>query len=125
MSFRTPKVLATGHGSAGSGTHHWWLQRVTAVALIPLAIFAVFPFAGALGSDIADVYVVYTNPWNAIIAALFLATMFYHLKLGLQVVIEDYVHGPLRVGLLLASSLLCAGFGFAGVFAVMKIAFAI
>ena len=124
MSFRTPKVLATGHGSAGSGTHHWWLQRVTAVALIPLAVFAIFPFAGALGSDIADVYVVYTNPWNAIIAALFLATMFYRLKLGLQVVIEDYVHHKgWRTGLLLGNTLLCGFLGFAGIFAVLKIAF--
>ncbi len=126
MSFKTPRVLATGHGSAGSGTHHWWMQRVTAVALIPLTVFAIFPFAGALGQDIADVYLVYTNPFNAIVAILFLATMFYHLKLGLQVVIEDYVPGAgWRMGLLLANSLLCAGLGFAGIFAVLKIAFAI
>lgn len=125
MSFRTPRITATNHGSAGAGTHHWWMQRVTAIALVPLTILAIFPFARALGADYADVYVIYTNPWNAIVTALFLAVMFYHLALGLQVVIEDYVHSKgWRTGLLLANSLGCAALGFAGVFAVLKIAFA-
>lgn len=125
MSFRTPRITATNLGAAGSGTHHWWLQRVTAIALIPLTIVFLFPFARALGRDHADVYVIYTNPWNAIVTALFLAVMFYHLALGLQVVIEDYVHSKgWRMGLLLANKLGCAALAFAGVFAVLKIAFA-
>ena len=49
MSFRTPRTLATGHGSAGAGTHHWWVQRVTSVALIPLTVLAILPFAHAAG----------------------------------------------------------------------------
>ena len=124
MSYRTPRILATGHGAAGSGTHHWWLQRVTAIALVPLTIFAIFPFAGAVGTDHDQVLEVYRNPWNAIVAVLFLATLFYHLMLGLQVVIEDYVHGKgWRTAMLLANQFFCAAFGFAGVFAVLKIAF--
>ena len=124
MSYRTPRILATGHGSAGTGTHHWWVQRVTAVALVPLAVLAIIPFARALGSDHSDVIAVYSNPFNAIVAALFLATMFYHLMLGLKVVIEDYVHGKgWRTALLLGNQFFCAAFGFAGVFAVLKIAF--
>ena len=124
MSYRTPRVMATGHGSAGAGSHHWWIQRVTAVALIPLAILAIFPFAGAVGADHDSVLELYRNPFNAIVMALFLATMFYHLMLGLQVVIEDYFHAKAwRMVLLLANQFFCAAFGFAGVFAVLKIAF--
>lgn len=124
MSYRTPRILAVGHGSAHSGTHHWWLQRVTAVALIPLAVFAIFPLAGAIGADHDDVLETYRDPFNAIVLVLFLATLFYHLMLGLQVVIEDYIHGKgWRTGLLLANQFFCAAFGFAGVFAVLKIAF--
>ena len=124
MSFRTPRILAMNHGSAGTGTHHWWVTRVTSVALIPLTVLAVLPFAGALGADHDEVLEVYQNPWNAIVTALFLLTMFYHLMLGLQVVIEDYVHSKgWRTGLLLANQFFCVAFGFAGIFAVLKIAF--
>ena len=124
MSFRTPRTLATGHGSAGAGTHHWWVQRVTSVALIPLTVLAILPFAGAIGQDHDEVLAVYRNPWNAIVTALFLVTMFYHLMLGLQTVIEDYIHAKgWRTGLLLGNQFFCAAFGFAGVFAVLKIAF--
>ena len=124
MSYRTPRNLATGHGAAGAGTHHWWLQRVTAVALIPLAAFAIFPLASAVGTDHDTVLETYRNPFNAIVMALFLGTLFHHLKLGLQVVIEDYVQAKgWRTGLLLASQFFCVAFGVAGVFAVLKIAF--
>ena len=124
MSFRTPRILATGHGSAGAGTHHWWVQRVTSVALIPLTVLAILPFAGAIGQDHDEVLEVYRNPWNAIVTALFLVTMFYHLMLGLQTVIEDYIQAKgWRTGLLLGNQFFCAAFGFAGVFAVLKIAF--
>ena len=124
MSFRTPRTLATGHGSAGAGTHHWWVQRVTSVALIPLTVLAILPFAGAIGQDHDEVLAVYRNPWNAIVTALFLVTMFYHLMLGLQTVIEDYIQAKgWRTGLLLGNQFFCAAFGFAGVFAVLKIAF--
>ena len=124
MSFKTAKGLATGLGSAGTGTHHWWQHRVSSVALIPLTAFAIFPFAGALGEGHAAVLETYSNPFNAIVAVLFLAVMFHHLMQGLQVVIEDYVHQKgWRTGLLLGNQMFCGAFGFAGIFAVLKIAF--
>lgn len=124
MSFKTPKGLAQGLGAAGSGTHHWWTTRVSSVALIPLTILAVIPFARALGADHATVLATYANPFNAIVAILFLAVTFHHLMQGLQVVIEDYVHHKgWRTALLLGNQMACAAFGFAGVFAVLKIAF--
>ena len=124
MSYKTPKGLAAGLGSAGTGTHHWWQHRVSSVALIPLTLFAVLPFARGLGEGRDEVLEIYSNPLNAIVAVLFLAVMFHHLMQGLQVVIEDYVHHKgWRTGLLLGNQMFCAAFGFAGVFAVLKIAF--
>lgn len=124
MSFKTPKGLATGLGSAGTGTHHWWQHRVSSVALIPLTALAIFPFAGALGGEYDEVRAVYANPFNAIVAILFLGTMFHHLMQGLQVVIEDYVHHKgARTLMLMGNTMFCAAFGLAGIFAVLKIAF--
>lgn len=123
MSYKTPRGMAAGLGSAGTGTHHWWQHRVSSVALIPLTAFAVFPFAGALGGEHMEVLEVYANPFNAIVAILFLAVTFHHLMQGLQVVIEDYVHQKgWRTGLLLGNQMFCGAFGLAGVFAVLKIA---
>ena len=124
MSFKTPKGMAAGLGSAGTGTHHWWQHRVSSVALIPLTIFAILPFAQSLGENRETVLQVYSNPFNAIVAVLFLAVMFHHLMQGLQVVIEDYVHQKgWRTGLLLGNQMMSGAFGFAGIFAVLKIAF--
>ena len=125
MSFKTPRGLASGLGSAGTGTHHWWQHRVSSVALIPLTVLAIFPFADGLGDDHSEVLEIYSNPFNAIVAVLFLATSFHHLMQGLQVVIEDYVHHKgARTLALMGNTMFCAAFGFAGIFAVLKIAFA-
>ncbi|MGF1447174.1 MAG: succinate dehydrogenase, hydrophobic membrane anchor protein [Pikeienuella sp.] len=124
MSHRTPKARVTGLGSAKDGTHHWWTQRVTSVALLPLAILWAVPFAQALGVGHEAVIALYSHPFHAIVAALFIAVTFHHHAQGLQVVIEDYVHHKgWRTGLLLANTLLCGFLGFAGVFAILKIAF--
>ncbi|MBY8976213.1 succinate dehydrogenase, hydrophobic membrane anchor protein [Rhodobacteraceae bacterium NNCM2] len=124
MSFKTPRQYATGLGSGKSGTHHWWSMRISSVALIPLSILFVLPFADALGGGYEEVIETYTNPFNAIVAALFLAVGFHHLMQGMQTVIEDYVHAPAwRTALLLGNSMLCGALGFAGIFAVLKIAF--
>jgi succinate dehydrogenase / fumarate reductase membrane anchor subunit len=125
MTDRTPRARVSGLGSAGQGTHHWWIQRISSVALIPLTVLFIVPFAGALGGEHAQVLALYANPFHALVAVLFIATAFHHLALGLQVVIEDYVHAkPWRTGLLIGNSMFCITFGLAGVFAVLKIAFA-
>jgi succinate dehydrogenase / fumarate reductase membrane anchor subunit len=125
MSYRTAKSRVTGLGAAHGGTHHWWTQRISSVALIPLTILFVIPFAQAVGAGHEAVLATYSSPLNAIVAALFLAVTFHHLAQGLQVVIEDYIHTKgWRTGLLIGNTLFCATLGFAGVFAVLKIAFA-
>ncbi len=125
MAHKTPRGMAIGLGAAGSGVHHWWSMRVGSVALIPLGLLFVFPFAGALGEGHAAVVAVYSNWFNAVVAVLFLAVTFHHLMLGVQVVIEDYVHDKAwRTGLLIGNQMFCAFFGLAGIFAVLKIALA-
>ncbi len=124
MIHRTPRARVSGLGAAGQGSHHWWLQRISALALLPLTVLFMVPFAGALGGEHSGVLALYAHPFHAIVAVLFIAVAFRHLALGLQVVIEDYVHGKAwRTGLLVGNSMFCFAFGLAGVFAVLKIAF--
>ncbi len=123
MDFKTDKSRVLGLGTAKEGVEHWWGQRVTSVALIPLLILFLFPFAGQLGAGHAAVLATYAHPLHAIIAILTIGVTFLHLKQGLQVVIEDYVpQTGIRVAALLATTLLCWLFGLTGVFAVIKIA---
>ena len=124
MSYKTDMSRVVGLGSAKEGVEHWLGQRVTAVALVPLTLLFIFPLAAVMGHELEEVRALYANPFNAIVAILFIGVMFRHLNLGLQVVIEDYVHGkPARTAALLANSGFCWLFGLTGVFAVAKMAF--
>ena len=124
MSYRTDRQRVHGLGAAGDGTDHWWSQRLTSVALVPLTLLFLFPFVRALGADWETVRAIYSTPLHAIVAVLFLLVGFNHLHQGIQVVIEDYVHDkPMRTALLLANILVCWGLALTGVFAVARIAF--
>jgi succinate dehydrogenase / fumarate reductase, membrane anchor subunit len=124
MSYRTDRQRVHGLGTAGDGTQHWWSQRLTSVALVPLTLFFIFPFVRALGADWEAVRAIYATPLHAIVAVLFLLVGFNHLHQGIQVVVEDYVHDKgLRTALLLANILICWGLALTGVFAVARIAF--
>lgn len=125
MSLRSPLGTARGLGSAKSGTHHWWMQRLSAIALVPLSLWFVASLAGHVAAaDHAAVVAWIGTPWVSIILVLFLASLFYHSQLGVQVVIEDYVHGEasklVSLVLMKFAHLLLAT---AGIFAVLKIAF--
>ena len=124
MSYRTDRQRVRGLGVTGDGTHHWWSQRLTAIAMVLLTPFFLFPFVRALGQDWETVRAIYGTPINAIVAILFLLVGFNHLHQGIQVVIEDYVHDkPLRTAALLANVFICLALALIGVFAVAKIAF--
>jgi succinate dehydrogenase / fumarate reductase membrane anchor subunit len=124
MQFRTDRQRVEGLGTAHEGTGHWWSQRLTSIALVPLTLFFLFPFARTLGADWETVLATYGTPLNAIVAILFFVVGFRHLQQGVQVVIEDYVHDkPLRTAMLLANTFLCWALGLTGVFAVARIAF--
>jgi len=123
MSFNTDFKGVEGLGSAKDGTGHWTSQRLTAIALIALAPLFLIPFMRSLGSGHEAVLATYANPFNALIAIGFFLVVFRHLRLGLQVVIEDYVHTPRTVTLLLiTNALIWRAFAVAGAFAVVKIA---
>ena len=92
MSLRSPLGRVRGLGSAKDGTGHWWAQRLTALALIPLGVWFCASVIAMTGADYATVAAWASSPVVAGLLILLLATTFYHAALGLQVVIEDYVH---------------------------------
>ena len=91
-SLRTPLAKARGLGSAKDGTHHFWLQRLTAVALIPLTVWFALSIASLATAGQAEVLAWMKSPLSATLMLSFIMAGFWHMKLGLQVVIEDYVH---------------------------------
>jgi len=88
---RHPIKTARGLGSAKSGLHHWWIQRVTAVALIPLSVWFVWQATSLFHADYETVHAFLAQIWNAALMATFVVVLLYHSYLGLQVVVEDYV----------------------------------
>ena len=82
---------ARGLGAAKSGLAHWWAQRVTAIALLPLSLYFVLTVLAEEGATRAELAAYLGRPWNAVLFLALIAALFYHLSLGLQVVIEDYV----------------------------------
>lgn len=92
QKLRTPLSLARGLGSAKQGTHHWIWQRLTAVALVPLSLWFVASLVYMMGADHAAVVAWIKSPAVTLLLILFIAMLFHHAQLGVQVVIEDYVH---------------------------------
>jgi succinate dehydrogenase / fumarate reductase membrane anchor subunit len=120
---RSPLGRAIGLGSAKEGVEHWWAQRITAIALVPLTLWFVIAVIGLVGADLETVQNWVGHPLPAILLVLMLIAAFYHVSLGLQVVIEDYVHAELaKIGLVIAVRLFCFAFAVAGIFAVLSMA---
>lgn len=120
---RHPLKFARGLGSSQSGAGHWWTQRVTAAALAVLMIWFVVTVLSLLHADYATALATVARPWNAILLIAFLITMFWHAVLGLQVIIEDYVHTRWKevLSLVLIKFLAVLG-ALASVLAVLRIA---
>lgn len=125
LQFRSKLKTVKGLGSAKSGVGHWWLQRVTAVTMIPLSLWFLSSIISVmLSPDVIVVAKWFSSPINALLTILLLSAMFFHAKLGLQVVIEDYVKSPFaKYSLLLGNSFFCfAGAAFT-IIAVLKLHF--
>jgi succinate dehydrogenase / fumarate reductase membrane anchor subunit len=121
---RTPLGRALGLGSAKEGVEHWWVQRVTAVALVPLTLWFVVALVAHLGADHASAVVWLGSPLTAIAMILLVVATFVHMALGLQVVIEDYVHHEgMKIASLMLVRLGCWALGAAALFAVLRVAF--
>jgi succinate dehydrogenase / fumarate reductase membrane anchor subunit len=120
---RSPLGRAIGLGSAKEGVERWLLQRVTAAALAPLVLWFVIALIGLVGADFDTVQEWVGRPLPAICLVLLLIATFYHASLGLQVVIEDYIHGELsRLGLVIVVRLVCVALAVAGIVAVLTLA---
>ena len=122
-SMRTPLGRVRGLGSAKSGTHHWWMQRVTSIALLPLTIWLVFSLAALAGAGFSEVQAWVARPLNAVLMLAFLGIGFHHTAAGWQVILEDYVKPERRrlVFVLLMNGL-CAAAWLASSFAVLRVA---
>lgn len=120
---RSPLGRAIGLGSAKEGVEHWLAQRITAVALVPLALWFVISLIQLVGADFDTVQDWVGRPLPAILLVMLFIATFYHAALGLQVVIEDYIHGELaRLGLVILTRLACVALAVAGIVAVLTLA---
>ena len=124
MSLRSPLGRVRGLGAAGSGVHHWWVQRLTAVALVPLAIWLAVSLLSLPSLDFVTVVSWMGGTWTASLLVLLLITASWHSSLGIQVVVEDYVHDHgLKTVSLVLSTFVHILIAVAGSFAVLRIAF--
>ena len=125
MSMRTPLGKARGLGSAKSGTEHFWMQRVTAIANLPLVVFLVWFIIAHLGAARADVMASVANPFVGILLTLSFISILWHMRLGMQAIIEDYVHGAAaKFAALLFNSFFTAALAVAAFLAILKMSFA-
>ena len=122
----SPLGRVRGMGSAKSGTHHWWMQRVTSIALLPLTLWFVVSMIGLVGASYLETLLWIAQPLNAVLMLVLIGLTFHHMAAGLQVVVEDYVRDEFKriafVLVIKATSLLMA---LASGFAVLRIAFAL
>ncbi len=124
MAFRSPIKNARGLGASHHGVGHWWMQRLTAVAMVPLMLWLTVGIASHAGGTYLQTIAWLGNPVNAVILVILFAVMFYHAALGLQVVLEDYVgHQGVRLALVVAVRFLAIILAVTAIFAVLSIAF--
>jgi succinate dehydrogenase / fumarate reductase membrane anchor subunit len=125
-SMRTALSRVRHLGSARAGTRHFWQQRLTSVALVPLTIGFIIILMSLLGRNHAAAVQILGSPFVAIVMMLFIVTGVYHMWLGMQMIIEDYVHEEtLKIGSLMANTFFCVIVVFASLFAILKLSFGV
>jgi succinate dehydrogenase / fumarate reductase membrane anchor subunit len=124
MTLRSPLARALGHGSAKDGVHHWWVQRLTSVALVPLSIWFVVSLLSLPSFDHATLVAWIGQLWTAVFLILLVLTAAWHSQLGVRIVVEDYVHGSgMRTLALTLVTFFHVVVAVAGVLAILKVAF--
>jgi len=126
MTIRTPLGRARGLGAAKEGVQLWWMQRLSAVALVPLSLWFVWALIAHMGADHAAIVGWLRWPSNAVLLILLVAASFHHAQIGLQVVIEDYIHHEgLKLASIIAIKLLAVLLAAGTIFGVLRIAFGV
>ncbi|MER8660288.1 succinate dehydrogenase, hydrophobic membrane anchor protein [Mesorhizobium sp. M1148] len=121
---RTPLAKVRGLGSAREGTGHFWRQRLTAIANIPLILFFVGFLIALNGAGFTEVRAALASPFVALVLALVLVSGLTHMRVGMQVIIEDYVHAEgMKLALIALSTFFTIAVGVASIFALLKLAF--
>ena len=121
---KTPLGKVRGLGAARSGTEHFWLSRVTSIAEIPLEIAAIVIVVMLIGAEYNDAVAIIGSPVTAVILLLWLLNATIHMRLGMQVIIEDYVHAELvKLLALMANTFFTVAVGLAGAYAILRISF--
>ncbi|MEI9926451.1 MAG: succinate dehydrogenase, hydrophobic membrane anchor protein [Sphingomonas sp.] len=123
MGNGTPIGQVRGLGPAKEGTHHWWHQRLTAGSNLVLMLWFIISLALLPAYDHATVSAWLASPWAAVPMILLIASTFYHFRLGLQVVIEDYQHDETRLVLLILLNFFTIGVATLAIFSILKAAF--
>jgi succinate dehydrogenase / fumarate reductase membrane anchor subunit len=122
---RTPLARVRFLGSAHSGTDHFWKQRMSSVALVPLTVVFIFIVIGLLRRNHAAAAQILGSPFVAITVMLFVITSVYHMWLGMQVIIEDYVHSDLKLTLIMCNTFFCFVTGLSCMYAMVKLSFGV
>lgn len=121
--YRTPLARARGLGAAKHGVSHFINQRLTGAALVLLMLWAISAAIGLSRADYASTTVWLRSAWNAVPAALLIGTAFLHMSIGMQVIIEDYIHRPMtKIALLALNAFVCWAGAAVGVFSILKVA---
>ena len=121
---KTPFSRVHGLGTAHSGTEHFWMQRLTGIANLPLIIAFLVVIVSLVGASQASVIATLSNPFVAMILFAALISVLIHMRIGMQVIIEDYVHSELRkIVLLMANTFFTLAVGIAAAYAILKINF--
>ena len=124
MQLRSHLGRVRGLGSSNGGVHHWWMQRLTGISLVPLCLWFVFSVVGLVDADLLTVTDWVGRHFNPVLLILFVICMFHHAQLGLQVVIEDYIHSEsTKVTLLVLVKLGALLLGACSAFAVIRLTF--
>ena len=124
MSLRSDLGRVRGLGNANEGTAHWWAQRVTAIALIPLSLWFIYSAVTLVGIDRAGFKIWLNAPGSVLLMMLFVIAIFYHMQLGLQVVIEDYVHNERnKIVSMVLNKFVAVFFAVSSIIALIKVAF--
>ena len=122
MKLRAPLAKVRGLGSAKDGTRHWWAQRLTAIALVPLTLWFIYTLVSLTTLDYLAAIGWLQSPMNTILLILFVFALFYHAQLGMQVVIEDYIENEaLKITSIILLNFIMLFAGIAGIVAILKV----